>query len=170
MNRRKVLKSITAAAGTAMILPNWANAWNPKIFKSSGVFSGYESEIISEITATFVPEGEIPGAKSLGVDKFLNRLFSDCYVEEDQQKIKNGILKLENSAEETYKMSFVKCTQDQKESLLMGFNNNEDENKKWFYNTLKNETIRGYTTSEYVMVNHYKYVVAPGFYHGCVNI
>ena len=90
MNRRNVLKSITAAAGASILLPKWANAWNAKDFKSAGIFSLQESEIISEITSTFIPEGEIPGAKSLEVDKFLNRLFSDCYTEEDQQKLKKG--------------------------------------------------------------------------------
>jgi len=41
---------------------------------------------------------------------------------------------------------------------------------KWAADTLRNETIRGYTTSEYVMVNYYHYVMAPGFYHGCVAV
>jgi hypothetical protein len=33
--------------------------------------------------------------------------------------------------------------------------------------TLKGLTIRGYMTTEYVMVNHLHYVMAPGFFNGC---
>jgi hypothetical protein len=67
-------------------------------------------------------------------------------------------------------MSFSNCTHDQRESLLIGFSEAIDDHKKWFYDTMRRETIRGYTTSEYVMVNHYKYEMAPGYYNGCVDV
>jgi hypothetical protein len=33
--------------------------------------------------------------------------------------------------------------------------------------TLKGLTIQGYMSTEYVMVNHLNYVMAPGFFNGC---
>ena len=35
---------------------------------------------------------------------------------------------------------------------------------------IKNLAIRGYTNSEYYLVNIAKYTIAPGFYHGCVPV
>ena len=36
--------------------------------------------------------------------------------------------------------------------------------------TLKGLTIQGYVTSEYVMVNHLNYQMAPGFWNPCVPV
>jgi len=41
---------------------------------------------------------------------------------------------------------------------------------KQFADFIKNLTIRGYTNSEYFMVNMLKFNMAPGYYHGCVPI
>jgi hypothetical protein len=170
MNRRKLLKSVTITLGSGLFLPSWANAWNSNTWQKTEKFTVFETDMISDIASTFIPEGEILGAKGLEVDKFLTRLFADCYIETDIQKIKNGIQDLEKSGFEKYKTPFLKCSYIQKESILMEFSSHTDEEKKWFFNTLKGETVRGYTTSEYVMTKYYNYVVAPGDYKGCVAI
>jgi hypothetical protein len=36
--------------------------------------------------------------------------------------------------------------------------------------TLKGLTIQGYTSSEYVLVNHLNYQMAPGFWNPCVPV
>ncbi|MDP1816158.1 MAG: gluconate 2-dehydrogenase subunit 3 family protein [Leadbetterella sp.] len=170
MNRRKLLKSVALSLGSGLVLPNWANAWNSNTWQKTEKFTVFESDMISEIAATFIPEGEVLGAKGVEVDKFLTRLFADCYIETDIQKIKNGIQNLDKSGFEKYKASFLKCSNTQKESLLMEYSSHTDEEKKWFFNTMKGETVRGYTTSEYVMTKYYNYVIAPGDYKGCIDI
>ncbi len=170
MNRRKLLKSVALSLGSGLVLPNWANAWNSKTWKKTEDFTVFESDMISDIASTFIPEGEVLGAKGVEVDKFLTRLFTDCYKETDIQKIKNGIQDLDKSGYEKHKTSFLKCSNIQKEAILMEFSSHKDEEKKWFFNTMKNETVRGYTTSEYVMTKFYNYVVAPGDYKGCTVI
>ena len=35
---------------------------------------------------------------------------------------------------------------------------------------MKSETIRGFNTSQQVMEKYLHYKVAPGHYHGCVNV
>ncbi|AWV99768.1 gluconate 2-dehydrogenase subunit 3 family protein [Arcticibacterium luteifluviistationis] len=171
MQRRELLKRLALGAGAVVALPTWANAWSSSKLVSSGVFSSLEQGLLSSIAGTFIPEGKNePGAIGLEVDKFLDRLFADCYTEEDQQKIKEGMTLLNSTAKTSYKKPFSECTQAQRESLLIGFSEPSTADKEWFYDTLKKETIRGYTTSEYVMVNHYDYVMAPGHYDGCVDV
>ena len=36
--------------------------------------------------------------------------------------------------------------------------------------TLKGLTIQGYMSTEYIMVNHLNYQMAPGFFNGCAPI
>ncbi|WP_341226442.1 gluconate 2-dehydrogenase subunit 3 family protein [uncultured Arcticibacterium sp.] len=171
MNRRELLKNLALGAGAVVALPSWANAWTPSKIMVSGVFSSKELGLLSSIASTFIPEGKSePGALGLEVDKFLDRLFADCYSKADQEKIKQGMVLLNTTAKKSYQSAFSDCTQLQRESMLIGFSEPSTTEKEWFYDTLRKETIRGYTTSEYVMVNHYNYVMAPGHYDGCVDV
>jgi hypothetical protein len=45
-----------------------------------------------------------------------------------------------------------------------------DKDEKDFFDLMKSETIRGYSTSREVMTNYLDYKVAPGHYYGCVDI
>lgn len=171
MKRRDLLKNLALGAGAALTLPSWANAWNSTALVASGRFSSAHSELLSAVAGTFIPEGKTePGAVSLGVDKFMDRLFADCYTLEDLARIEKGLTDLDSYAKNVYRQSFVTCNQGQRESMLLAFSQPADKEREWLYNTLRREVIRGYTTSEYVMVNHYNYVMAPGFFHGCVEV
>lgn len=168
MKRRKVLQSLAVSAGAMLALPSWATAWNKEIRVASTVFSPPEKEMLGHIASTFIPEGKAKGAKGVGVEIFLDKLFSDCYEPTDQAKIKAAIQFLLVQAELNHHQSFALCQASQREALLLDLEKMAEH--LWAYTTLRRETIRGYITSEYVMTEHYHYVMAPGFYHGCVNV
>jgi hypothetical protein len=46
----------------------------------------------------------------------------------------------------------------------------ENKDDKDFFDLMKSETIRGFSTSKEVMTKYLKYKVAPGHYHGCVDV
>lgn len=170
MKRRTLLRNLALGTGAALTLPGWAYGWQAGQVKPSGSFTPVEGNLIRSVADTFIPEGvDEPGAVSLGVDTFLDRLFADCYELEDLARIRKGLKDLNAYAIKTYQKGFSECNQGQRESILMAYSSPSDYEKVWLYNTLRKETIRGYTTSEYVMVNHYDYVMAPGFYEGCVD-
>ena len=171
MNRRTLIKNLALGTGAALTLPTWAQGWSTESLGETSFFNLTENQILEAIAGTFIPEGKSePGAIGLEVHKFLERLFADCYAPEDQEKIKKGLADLNIKAKNTYSKDFANGTKDQRESLLIGLEAPSSEDKEWFYHTLRQETIRGYTTSEYVMINHYNYEMAPGYYNGCVNL
>ncbi|KPM48327.1 gluconate 2-dehydrogenase subunit 3 family protein [Jiulongibacter sediminis] len=171
MKRRALLKNLALGTGAAMTLPGWAYGWQAGQVRPSGRFTPAEGSLIRSVADTFIPEGlNEPGAVSLGVDQFMDRLFADCYELEDLARVKTGLKDLDTYARKVYAQTFSECNQGQRESILMAFSSPSDEEKAWLYDTLRRETIRGYTTSEYVMVNHYDYVMAPGFFDGCVDV
>lgn len=170
IERRTLLKSLAVGAG-AITLPGWAYGWQVGQFKPSCRFTIEESKLLRSVADTFIPDGlNEPGALSLGVDKFLDRLFADCYDLDELTKIRKGLNDLDAYAMKTYRKGFSECNQGQRKSILLAFSSPSEKEKAWLYNTLRQETIRGYTTSEYVMVNYYDYVMAPGFFDGCVTI
>ena len=80
MQRRNALKSITTGFGAMLALPAWANSWNEDSLKiTNSVFTKLEENTLAEVVTTIIPEGKIPGAKSLGVPTYINKIVTDCY-------------------------------------------------------------------------------------------
>jgi hypothetical protein len=171
MNRRDTLKQLFLASGGLIALPSWARKWSAKDFTTfHSSFSVTEQEILASITDTIIPAGDSIGALSVGVEKFLEKLIDNCYGKEVQDNVKAQLAGLETSAQRIYGKSFIACDQSQRQELLLKLSSSENRNEKDFFNLMKSETIRGFTTSKEVMLKYLKYKVAPGHYFGCVDV
>lgn len=174
MNRRKSLKIIGGSvAGIAgLVLVDWKWQIVDRL-THSGFFSFDEELLISAIADTFIPAGLPPkvpstdaqpiGAISTGTDQFLIKLFEKCYEKEDQDLIKSQLKALKKSG-------FEDLTQEEREKVLLGLRNSENEEEKKFYDLMRSNTVMGFTTVKEVMADYRGYQVAPGFYHGCVDV
>ena len=170
MNRRKALKTLAIASGGLITLPFWMGCGTddkPATHLTS--FSSKEQELIAAITDTIIPAGDSIGALSMEVDKFLQKLIDDCYKKDVQDNVKTQLGELETSAKGSHKKSFAACSQSQRQQLLLSFSSSADKQKKDFFDLMKSETIRGFTTSKEVMEKYLDYKIAPGHYFGCVN-
>jgi hypothetical protein len=171
MNRRDSLKTLMSASGALISLPAWAEGWSPeKLIIPHSSFSLTEQELLTSVADTIIPAGNSIGAIKVGVDKFLQKLFRDCYDQEVQANIKNQLQKLDNNSQSKYTKAFPECDQQQRQELLVAFSASADKNEKDFFDLVKSETIRGFNTSREVMLDHLHYKVVPGHYYGCVDV
>jgi Gluconate 2-dehydrogenase subunit 3 len=181
MKRRHAIKSLATSLGALLTLPAWANSWTPhSVALSSPFLNTVQEDLLIDIVSTIIPEGEKPGAKSLGVPNFIQKMVVDCFEKKGQEDFKIGLDTIEKTAQQLYNQSFIRLITPQKEEILKneisansglrGGATAEDTLQKEFLKTIKNLTIQGYTTSEYVMVNYYKYEMAPGHFYGCVPV
>ena len=171
MKRRLLLKSLSVSVGTLLVLPAWANNWSIQSFGIQTTFLNLEqSNLLAEIVSSIIPEGKIQGAKSLGVPAFIEKMIKDCYEKNAQDDFKNGLENVEILSKSTHNQAFENLSPSQKLKFLKNLQASTDIKLKEFYGLIKNLTIQGYTTSEYVMVNYLKYEMAPGHYYGCVNV
>ncbi|MDZ4707590.1 MAG: gluconate 2-dehydrogenase subunit 3 family protein [Saprospiraceae bacterium] len=171
MNRRSTLKHLLAATSGLMALPSWANGWSVNSLKSFvSSFSKMEQEILTALVDTIIPVGGSIGAKSVGVDLFLQKLFDRCYEKAVQENVKKQLAGLDQAAQSAHQTSFAAASQAQREALFLNLSQSTVKEEKDFFSLLKSETIRGFNTSEEVMVKYLKYKVAPGHYYGCVDV
>ncbi|HNR07978.1 MAG TPA: gluconate 2-dehydrogenase subunit 3 family protein [Saprospiraceae bacterium] len=171
MNRRNTIKHLFAASGALTALPSWARGWTASSFKTfRSSFNKAEQEILSAVVDTIIPAGNAIGAKSVGVDLFLQKLFDRCYEKEVQDNVKKQLQALESKAQAGHQTSYAACPSALREQLLLQFASSEIKEEKDFFTLIKSETIRGFNTSEQVMVQYLKYKVAPGHYYGCVDV
>lgn len=171
MNRRHAIKSLATSFGALVALPAWASGWNLQTVRLDTPFlTVAQEDLLTEIVSAIIPEGEKPGAKSLIVPAFIQKMVADCFEKSAQEEFKIGLDNIEKMAQQIHNQSFSGLTSPQKEELLRGVSVSENTELKKFFATLKNLTIQGYTTSEYVLVNHYKYDMAPGHFYGCIPV
>lgn len=171
MNRRYAIRSLALISGSLITLPAWMGCGaDDKPLTHFSSFSSKEQELLASLADTIIPAGNSIGALSVGVDKFLQKLFDDCYEKEVQDNIKAQLKVLSASAKTTYKESFADCTQVQREQLLMKLSASANKEENDFFKLIKSETIRGFNTSQQVMEKYFNYKVAPGHYYGCVNV
>lgn len=172
MNRRLAIRDLALTFGGLVSLPAWAsNGWNAHSFQiAPGFFRTSEKAILELIVETIIPESATKGAVSLGVPAFLEKMLKDCYEQPITENVKNGLAATDATAQKLYGKSFANCDTQQKQQILLGFEKSEDAGLKDFYSLVKNLTIVGYTTSEYVQTEFLHYNMAPGHYYGCVPV
>lgn len=162
MNRREAFKSLAIASGRLVSLPGWAFGWEPEnIALRSTTFSSNERQLISSVANTLIPENSTVGALSVGVDKFLVRLFEECYETAVQENIKKQLASIQHQALKDNGNDFADCNQQERERLLFLYKESDDEAQQQFYNLIKKETIRGFRTSHVVMGNYHDYEMMP---------
>ncbi|KAA5548847.1 gluconate 2-dehydrogenase subunit 3 family protein [Adhaeribacter rhizoryzae] len=175
MKRRTALKSLALVMGGTIALPAWAKAWNADILSSNSnwLVSPDQQALLAEIVETIIPATNTPGAKDLGVHRFILTMLTDCYEKSAQNRFVEGLKELDETVRASYGKSFVTCTPAQRLEILKA----REEvakilppEKEPFFPFLKNITIQGYLNSEYVMREVYKYELVPGRYNGCFPV
>lgn len=170
MQRRSALKNLAVSLGGLVSLPAWASGWTPDSIGPVALVSPDEEALLGELVETIIPETKTPGAKSLKVHQFALRMIRDCYGEPAKATVQQGLAATETTAQQTYTKPFAACDATQRQDVLVKLSASANPTEKAFVDLIKRLTIQGYTNSEYYLVNVQKYVMAPGYYHGCVPI
>lgn len=170
MERRVALKGMAAAMGAIVSLPAWASGWNDASLgkvKFSGVG---QAEILKGAVEAIIPATDTPGAGELGVAIFVQRMVTDCYDKKTQDAFDKGLAGLDAQSTKSFGKSFIEASKTQQLQLLQELEKSNDSETKSFFGLLKNLTIQGYMSSEYVMTNLTHFEFIPARYHGCVPV
>jgi hypothetical protein len=158
MKRRNAIHQLVALSGGAVALPFWMQGCRT-------VSRDRYSLLLAAVVDTVIPGGKdgSPGAVGLGIDKFVEKMVADCY----EPPVRDNVRKQLESLDER---GFLHATRPHREALLLQLGGSADKNEKDFITLIRNETIRGFNTSQKVMEDYFHYKVAPGHYYGCVAV
>lgn len=169
MNRRIALKNIAFSAAGLMLLAGCDGAWTgrtPEI--GEGFLSARQNSLLAEIAETIIPATDTPGAKALELHTFIQKMVADCYEPAVQHNLKQGLEQVEKLAASSYQTSFAQLPLPEREKVLLQLESVAGEQS--FLPLVKELTIRGYMTAQYVMTSITKYEMVPGRYLGCVTL
>jgi hypothetical protein len=133
--------------------------------------SAIDEESLSLWMGAIIPESKIPGAVSLGVPAFVKTMLKDCYEPAAQTTFQNVLGQIPAWFQTENGHALAAATAAEKEQFLFLLEKGHfgAEAQKAMA-TLKGLTIQGYTSTEYVLVNHLNYQMAPGFWNPCVPV
>jgi hypothetical protein len=166
ITRREWVKGMALATlGTVAFYD--AKSISPTYFN----FTLAEDQTLELIMGAIIPESSIPGAISLGVPVFVKTMMKDCYEVKAQQSFKNVMVEIPKLFLTENKKEISTATESEKEQFIFSLEKGKHgvEAQKTLA-TLKGLTIQGYMSTEYIMVNHLNYQMAPGFFNGCAPI
>lgn len=172
MKRRQALRQLATLAAGLTTLPAWARkGWTPESIPGGpALFRPTDQQTLTAVIEAIIPESDIPGAVSLGVPAFVERVLADCFPATVQQNIEHGLQLLGEQAAAQSAQGFPSLTIPQRQALLLATEHAPDETLKSFFGLVKGLTIQGYTNTEYVQTTYLEYQMAPGYYHGCVPV
>ncbi len=157
MNRRRAVKNLIAFSGGTLTLTFLMQACN------SSEKDGYPAMLASVVDTIIPAGGGRLGALALGVGQFMEKLINDCYEKPVQDNVRKQLSALGRAG-------FIGREQQQRQEMLLKLAGSTDKDEKDFFTLMKTETIRGFNTSEKVMVDYLHYKVAPGHYYGCAAV
>ncbi|MFD2934010.1 gluconate 2-dehydrogenase subunit 3 family protein [Spirosoma flavum] len=162
---------MAGAVGGLISLPAWANGWTTETVRPvQQILSRSQASLLAEMVETIIPATNTPGAKALNVHQFVQKMVTDCYDKPAQANLQKGLDSLDGLAQTSFSKPFAEGDSAQRTALLTQLAQSTDKASKDFYSLVKNLTIRGYMTSEYVMTNLTHYEFIPGHYYGCVPV
>jgi hypothetical protein len=120
MNRRELLKMITAATGAAMIGGEFLMTGCKSETNSAPVaFTAENIAFLDEVAETILPQTNTAGAKAAGVGRFMTVMVNDCYTKDDQEVFHKGLTLLDDACNKMHSVGFMKATPEQRKALLI---------------------------------------------------
>lgn len=173
MNRRVALKHVMMAMAAASVLPACsAGSKKTSVPLKHLKIDGDQEELLAQITEALIPATDVPGARALGVHLFVLTMIDDCYDASAQENFVAGLKGVEAGATRQFNKLFSECGPKEREDILRLIDKKDASYPKEmneFFARLKQLTIQGFLTSQYVMTQQ-GYEFVPGRFNGCVDV
>jgi hypothetical protein len=140
-----------------------------------------QEKIIAEIAEIFIPKTETPGAKDIGLEKFIISFVKDCYGSDVQESFVRGLKDFSEKVKGEFKTDFWKLSFENKVKLVK----EEDANSFTLMSTVKRKVMKsapnffqimkelsvlGYCTSEVGATEALAFLPVPGHYAACIPL
>jgi len=194
MNRRTVIKNLALIIGGAALLPSCLRDDGTAYLQLKHInIDARQQKLIADIAETIIPKTATPGAMDLNLHLFVLKMLDDCYTKKDQQAFLAGLAQFNDRVTKQYNKSFGELSLAERGNMLTALEKSikpardpqkairpvrdaeksiEPPKKKpnvpplnLFYGAIKQQTIFGYTNSQYFMTKLVVYELVPGRYN-----
>jgi hypothetical protein len=174
MNRRIAIRNMALILGSVAVLPSCLNdkKGKPLVQLKHLQLDAEQESLVTNLAETILPKTTTPGAKDLGINLFVFKMIDDCYPKDKQEEFMDGLKDFNNAVSDKYKKPFNECTVAERtafvstlDKAVKGDQNKDNAKLNTFYQMVKQQTVFGYTTSQYFMTKQIVYELVPGRYN-----
>ena len=173
MKRRTALKNMGLLTGGLFLFPSCDfSEENITIILRKLQIPKSQQVLLEEIVATIIPEGDLPGARSLKVQNFVWGIVGACMTDEDQGSYIKGLQEFELKFNQDDGQNFVTQNEKERTKILIDLtkNKSKEDDLQDFVESTKKLTMQGYMNSQYIMTEIMPYQLIPGGYKTCETI
>ena len=124
-----------------------------------------QAELVATIADQILPETDTPGARAVGVHRFIDALLAESYPAAERERFIAGLAGIDADARTGCGRAFLACSPAEQRALL-----DRLDREAPFFRTLKELTLVGYYTSEIGATRELHHAPVPGRYDGCVPL
>jgi len=159
MNRRKALKNLGILSGGIVLLSScdFSKEKVSLVLNKLNITSSQEN-LMKELVATIIPDGEISGAEKLMVHDFVWIMVDDCLESAEQESYLKGLTNFDTNIKKLEGKTFLSLVEKDRinalgliEASKEKASENVNEDLINFVKITKNFAILGYMQSEYIM-------------------
>ncbi len=135
-------------------------AWSPRAFTPE------QLELVATIAEHILPETDTPGARAVGVHRFIDALLAETYPTDARREFLGGLAEIDARSRAGSGRPFLQASTGEQRSLLERL----DHDAQPFFRDLKELTLLGYYTSEIGATRELHHAPLPGRFEGCVPL
>ena len=181
ITRRQALRRVGALLGGIVSAPTVAGLlsgcqrttgpdWSPQALTAT------QNQMVDTIAEIIIPTTDTPGASAANVNRFIDAMIGESYLEEDRTRFLEGLEEVDARCEEDYGAPFVELDAEQQRALVAELDDETfgpdapapDRDAPSFFRMMKELVIIGYYTSEVGATEELRTNIAPGYYDGDV--
>src|SRR5213080_2687552 len=125
IDRREALRRVALLLGGALSASTVAGvlagcearrtpngAWAPRALSSD------QLELVATIAEHILPETDTPGARTVGVHRFIDAMLADSFPDEERRRFLAGLSDVDRRARSAHGRSFMECPAAEQVALL----------------------------------------------------
>jgi Gluconate 2-dehydrogenase subunit 3 len=127
-----------------------AKGWAPR------TLSPAQLELVAVLADHIIPATDTPGARAVGVERFVDTLLTDHYPAAERDRFLAGLADVDTRTRAQHGKAFVECAADQQLALVTALDEEAYPSAGpaaapptgWFFHRMKELTVVGYYTSQ----------------------
>src|SRR5947208_10447634 len=147
-------------------------AWVPRALSSD------QLDLVATIAEHILPETDTPGARAVGVHRFIDAMLADSFPDEERRHFLAGLSDVDARAQRSCGRAFLRCATPEQRAVLDQLDREAfaatasppDRLPVPFFRTMKELTLVGYYTSEVGATRELRHAPVPGRFEGCVPL
>lgn len=180
IDRREAIRRTALLLGTALSAPTVAAILagcdgGQRAAGAARVLTPEQESLVAMIADAIIPATDTPGARDVGVPRFIDTMLAEYYPAEHRAHFLAGLADVDDRARRLHQARFVDCPPVARRRILSALDAEAfpavpaaDPPRAPFFRTMKELTLLGYYTSEVGATRELRYARIPGRFDGCV--